>query len=372
MKKSVFLAMGAILIMVMLVAMVASGCGGTTAQSPSEKIDSSIQKQKDIKSVHVDYDLQMEIKGDATALGEEFAGLMPFALGVKGGADVDNKGDKVKAKGNITLVGLEEIISGLADSSGEMDAETMLGLGMISSMFADMQFVLLDEKLYINLAGTWYETDASSAGDVTGMSDVTDSADKIDQKCIENAMTDTSKFGANMIMTEITEVGSEKVNEVDTKHYRANLDLDKALTQLSTVMTDCGSAESADALETSKSELNKMLKKKEIDMWIDNDNNLVGLKITVELDPAAIADTADTLGSDTAGAGAEGLESIMISMDLKMSNFNQDMDISKPSGTIMPMEDLLGGLGGSDLFGTDSLGGTSTTGGTSTSSSYSR
>lgn len=380
MKKSVFLAMGAMLIMAMLLAVVASGCGDTTAtQSPSEKIDSSIQKQKDIKSVHVDYDLQMEIKGDATALGEEFAGLMPFALGVKGGADVDNKGDKVKAKGNITLVGLEDIISGLAGSSGEMDAETTLGLGMISSMFADMQFVVLDEKLYIKLAGSWYETDASSAGDVTGMSDVTDSADKIDQKCIENAMSDTSKFGANMIMTEITEVGSEKVNEVDAKHYRANLDLDKALTQLSTVMTDCGSAENADALETSKSELNKMLKKKEIDMWIDNDNNLVGLKITVELDPAAIADTADTLGSDTAGAGAEGLESIMVSLDLKMSNFNQDMDISKPSGTIMPLEDLLGGLGGSDLFGTDSLGGTSTTGGssttstgTSTSSSYSR
>lgn len=379
MKKKFFLAMGTLLIMALMFMVVASGCGEESSQTPSEKIDSAIQKQKDIKKVHVNYDMQIEIKGDAKALGSEFEGLLPFAMGIKGGADIDSSGDKVKAKGNISLVGLEEIISGLAGASGEMDAETTLGLGMISSMFADMEFVLLDETLYLNLAGTWYGMDASSAGDVSGLGDMTDSASSVDQECIENALSDTSKFGSTIIMSEITEVGTEQINGADAKHYKANLDLDKALTELANVSRDCGSAEGAGALEAGKSELNQMFRKKEIEMWIDKDNNLVGLKVTVELDPAAIADTADSLGSDSASTGAEGLESIMVSLDLKMSNFGMDVDISKPSGTIVPMEDLLGSFGGSDLFGgmegTDpweDLGGTSTTGGSSTGTSTSR
>lgn len=385
MKKTVSLALGALLITALLFTALMSGCG--ESESPTEKIDKSIQKQGDIKKMHVDYDLSMTIEGDASALGEEFEGLLPFELGVKGGADVDSSGDKAKAKGTITLEGLSDIFESLAGASGEMDAETTLGLGMITSMFEDMEFVLLDETLYIKLAGTWYETDASSASDAAGISsDMTEGTEDIDQDCMEEAMTDPTKFGS-AIMTEITEVGTEQVNGTETKHYKANLDLDKALTQTADVMRDCGGAESAGAIETTKSEVNDMFKKKEIEMWIDKDNNMLQVKVTVELDPAAIADTADTLGGDTAGAGVEGLDSIMVTMTLKMSNLGQDIDVSKPSGTIVPLEDLLGSFGGLDSLGGTSdldnlddfdLGGTSTSGsstsrtGTSTSSSYSR
>jgi len=382
MKKTVSLALGVLLITALLFTAVMSGCG--TSEAPAEKIDKSIQKQGEVKKRHIEYDLNMEIKGDASALGPEFKGLLPFSLGVKGAADVDNSGDKVKAKGTIMLEGLDAIIESLAGASGEMDAETTLGLGMMSSMFEDMEFVLLDEKLYIKLAGTWYETDASSAGDVSGMgSDITESSSDVDQDCVEKAMTDPSKFGSTKVMTDVVEVGTEQVNGTETRHFKANLDLDKALTEMSIVMRECGGAESAGALEASKSELNKMLKKKEIEMWIDKDNNMLQVKVTVELDPAAIADTAGSLGGDTAGAGAEALDSITVTLNLKMSNFGQDIDVSKPPGNIVPLEDLMGGFGGLGSLGgssgMDNRGGTSTTGGTSTSrsgtstsSSYSR
>ncbi|MHB8793698.1 MAG: LolA-like protein [Thermoleophilia bacterium] len=383
MKKQISLALGVLLITALLFTTLMTGCGGTS-ETPTEKIDKSIQKQGEVKKVHIDYDMNVKIEGDDAALGAEFEGLLPFELGFKGAADVDNSSDKTKAKGNITLTGLSDIFESLAGASGEMDAEMTLGLGMVSSMFENMEFVLLNETLYIQLAGTWYETDAASAGSATGLgSDVAENSTDIDQDCIEKAMSDPNKFGATKIMTEVVEVGTEQVNGTETKHYKANLDLDKALTEMSTVMRDCGSDEGAGALETTKSELNKMFKKKEIEMWIDKDNNLVQLKVTVELDPAAIADTADEFGSDSASSGAEGLDSIMVTLNLKMSNFNQDFDVTKPSGNILPLEDLLGSFGALDSLGgtsgLDDLGGTSTTGGTSTSrtgtstsSSYSR
>ncbi|MHB9111981.1 MAG: LolA-like protein [Thermoleophilia bacterium] len=384
MKRTVILALGALLITALLFTAFISGCGST--ESPTEKIDKSIQKQGEVKKLHIDYDLNMKIEGDASALGDEFEGLLPFELGINGAADVDSSGDKAKAKGTINLEGLSDIFESLAGASGEMDAETTLGLGMITSMFEDMEFVLLDETLYIKLAGTWYETDASSAGDVAGLgSDVTEGASDIDQDCMEKAMSDPTKFGT-AIMTDVVEVGTEQVNNTETKHYKANLDLDKALTQMADAMRECGGAESAGAIEATKSELNDMFKKKEIEMWIDKDNNMLQVKVTVELDPAAIADTADEFGSDSASSGAEGLDLITVTLNLKMSNFNQDIDVSKPSGNIVPLEDLMGGLGGlgslggsSGMGGLENLGGTSTTGGTSpsrtgtsTSSSYSR
>lgn len=382
MKKTVFLALGVLLTTALLFSVVMTGCGEEAKLSPSETIDKAVQKQGEVKKMHVDYDLNMKIEGDASALGSEFEGLLPFELAVKGGADVDASGDKAKAKGTITLEGLSDIFESLAGASGEMDAETTLGLGMISSMFENMEFVLLNETLYIKLAGTWYETDASSASSAAGLgSDMTAGSEDIDQDCMEKAMSDPTKFGS-AIMTEISEVGTEQVNGTETKHIKANLDLDKALTTTADVMRECGGAESAGAIETTKSEVNDMFKKKEIEMWIDKDNNMLQVKVTVELDPAAIADTADTLGGDTAGAGAEGLDSILVTMTLKMSNLGQDIDVSKPSGNIVPLEDLMGSFGGLDSLGgtsgLDDLGGTSTTGGTSTSrtgtstSSYSR
>ena len=372
MKKPVALVLGAVLLAALLFSAMA-GCGGKEA--PAEKIDKAIQKTNDIKSVHADYDVKLDIKGDASALGPEMKGLLPLSLSINGGADIDNHSDKVKAKGNVKMEGLDKIFQSLAGAQGGLDAQTMLGVNMIGNWLSDMEFVLLDEKAYIKMGGTWYETDASSVGDIANVGDITSSASGINQDCLRKAIQDPGKFGAGKTMTDIQELSEEKVNGADTRHFKAGIDLDKALTEMANAMRDCGDAEGAGGLEAGKSELSKMFKTKDIELWIDNDNNLVQVKIDIELDPAALTNAAGALS----GAGtspASGLESISISMRLTMSDFNKDMSISKPEGNIMKLEDLFGaggglgsgllGGGGQDGLGTGSSSGTSTTGGTGT------
>ena len=122
-----------------------------------------MQKSKDSKTKHLDYDVKLDIKGDASALGPELEGMLPFSLGISGGVDIDNRSDKAKAQGNIKFSGLDKIFQALAGSQGSVDAQTTLGIDMIGSSLSDMQFILLDEKAYIKMGGSWYETDASSA-----------------------------------------------------------------------------------------------------------------------------------------------------------------------------------------------------------------
>lgn len=382
MKKVVALALGAVLMAALLFSMLAAvGCG--SKESPAELIDKSMQKSKDNKTMHADYDVKLDIKGDASALGPELEGMLPFSLGINGGVDIDDRSDKTKAQGNIKFEGLDKVFQGLASAEGGLDAQTQLGVDMIGSWLSDMEFILLDDKMYIKMGGSWYETDAASAGSATGMGGLTSGTSDLDQNCIQSAVQDPNKFGAGKIMTDIQEVGEEKINGTDTRHLKANLDLDKTLTEMANILRECGDAESAGGLEAGKSELNKMFKSKSIEMWIDKDANLVQVKVDIELDPAAISETAGALsGADT--SSASGLESIAISMKLTISDRGKDMNISKPEGNILKLEDLFGGssglgsiLGGSSSGSLDEfdMGGdgtsTSTTGGTSTRSSTS-
>ncbi|MEK6536748.1 MAG: hypothetical protein AABZ63_04615, partial [Actinomycetota bacterium] len=96
MKKVVALALGAVLLAALLFSMLAvAGCG--SKESPAELIDKSMQKSKDNKTMHVDYDVKLDIKGDASSLGPELEGMLPFSLGIKGGVDIDDRSDKAKA-----------------------------------------------------------------------------------------------------------------------------------------------------------------------------------------------------------------------------------------------------------------------------------
>ncbi|MHB8159516.1 MAG: LolA-like protein [Thermoleophilia bacterium] len=364
MKKVVALALGAALLAALLFSMlVVVGCG--SQESPSALIDKSMQKSKDTKTKHLDYDVKLDIKGDASALGPELKGMLPFSLGISGGVDIDNRSDKAKAQGNIKFSGLDKIFQALGGSESGLDAQTTLGVSMVGSLLSDMEFKLLDEKMYLKMGGSWYETDASSAGSAAGVGGLTSGVSGMDQGCIQSAIQDPNKFGSGKIMTDIQEVGDEKINGTDTRHLKANLDLDKTLTEMANILRECGDAESAGGLESGKAELSKMFKSKSIEMWIDKDANLLQVKVDVELDPAAISETAGALsGADT--SSASGLESIAISLKLTISDLNKEMNISKPDGNILKLEDLFGGSGlGSSILGGGS--GTSTTGGTSTS-----
>lgn len=364
MKKLMVLLISLMLIM----AVATTGCGKT---SPSETVDKALTQSQSFTTEHVDYDVNMGIKGDMSALGSQFSSLGDFSFAVKGGMDIDKKNaDSPKVKGKVAITGLDDIIKGLASAGGSSasDPDTQMGLNLISGFLSDIEFVVVDKKGYVKLAGSWYDMgDSSSLTDLGSTAGVDLSSSTSNSKCYEDAMKDTSKFGSDKLMKGLQEVGDEKVDGTDTRHFKADIDLDKSLTTMADIARGCGESEGAGGLEGGKKEINSMFKTFTIEMWVDKDNNMRQLKVNVEIDGKAISDAAGSLtGSDSSSTG--GLEAITLDVTAKFSRFGEDFNIAKPEGEILKIEDLMGSSGlGSSLGGLGGSSGTGTTGGTSTS-----
>ncbi|MFA5801499.1 MAG: hypothetical protein WC911_03385 [Thermoleophilia bacterium] len=400
-KKLFALMLGAVLL-----AFVFTGCGKEPA---TETINKAITKNADTKTVHTDYDVSFEIKGDASAMGPEYAGLLPMTMAVKGGLDTDSTNEPAKMKGDIQITGIDKILQSLSQAGGEsMDQKTKDALNQFSGVLSGMEFVSVDKNAYIKIAGSWYETgDLGSGMDslgslgslggmgTTGLGSMGTDASDVNTKCYEDAMKDPAKMGADNLFKETQEMSEEKIDGVDTRHFKAKIDFDKALTQMGTISKECGDTEASAGLETAKTDVGKMFSKAEVEMWIDKDSNLRQMKMTIEMDPASLSSLASGLSSgssDSTDAAAKALESISFNMSFKFSKFNEEMNIVKPAGEIMKMEDmiknpmianLISGLKGlsptsgqsSNDSGGGSTGGsrtTSTTSTTTTTTSYSR
>jgi hypothetical protein len=365
--------------LMLVAALVAFGCGNP---SPSETINDAMTKSQDVKSEHVDFDVNLKVSGDASALGAELAGILPLDLNFSGGADIDNNDpESPKAQGNLKLEGINDLLSSLAGASGESDAETQMGLNLIGGMISEIDFVLVDQTAYAKLAGSWYNLgDASEITDVAGMSGINLDTSGGDTKCLEDAMKDPSKFGADQVFSNISEESGEQIDGTDTRHFTADVDIDKTVNSLAAISRDCGNAEAAGGLEGGAGEITGLFRTLSVDMWIDKDNNLRQVKVTVDVDPQAVSDLAGSFTGDSGDSFS--LDELLLTATVKFSQFGASFDISKPSGTIMDINDVLGGTSlGSDLGidmsgleGLEGTGGTSTTGGssTSTTSSYSR
>lgn len=374
-KKLFALMLGAVLL-----AFVFTGCGKEPA---TETINKAITKNADTKTVHTDYDVSFEIKGDASAMGTEYAGLLPMTMAVKGGLDTDSTTEPAKMKGDIQITGIDKIMQSLAEAGGEsMDQNTRDALNQFSGVLSGMEFVSVDKNAYIKIAGSWYETgdlgsgmdSLGSLGSLGGLGSMGTDASSVNTKCYQDAMKDPAKMGADNLFKETQEMSEEKIDGVDTRHFKAKIDFDKALTQMGTISKECGDTEASAGLETAKTDVGKMFSKAEVEMWIDKDSNLRQMKMTIEMDPASLSSLASGLSSgssDSTDAAAKALESISFNMSFKFSKFNESMDITKPSGTIMKMEDLMnnpmlsgllsgmGSSGASSGSGSDSLGGSS-------------
>lgn len=356
-----------LLISLMLVMAVATtGCGKT---SPSETVDKALTQGQSFTTEHVDYDVNMGIKGDMSALGSQFSSLGNISFAVKGGADIDNKNaDSPKVKGTVAITGLDDIIKGLAGAGGASSSSSdTQSLNMISGFLSNMEFVVVDKTVYAKLAGSWYNMgDSSSLTNLGSTAGVDLSSSTSNSKCYEDAMKDTSKFGSDKLMKNLQEVGDEKVDGTDTRHFKGDIDLDKSLTATADIARGCGDSEGAGGMEGGKQQLTSMFKTFTIEMWVDKDNNMRQLKVNVEIDGKAISDAAGSLtGSDNSSTG--GLEAITLDVTAKFSRFGEDFNIAKPEGEILKIEDLMGSSGlGSSLGGLGGPSGTSTTGGTST------
>lgn len=369
MKRSLLLALGAML----LLGLVASGCGDDASSGdPAGLIDKAWAKMSDTDSVREEFDMQVEIDGDLSDMGEELADMMPMAIGVAGTADLDMSDEEdIKADVEVEL-DLQELMSAIAGAGGdEMTEEDAMGMSMFASMLSDIKVRIVDQMLYMQLMGSWYEMpmDESGIEDITGSTSPIDvGAGDIDAQCYQDELTPSS------VLTDIEEKGSEDVDGDKTTHISARLDTSAMIDTLVEVNDKCGGEEMDDEeIADAKEVLEGMLTKADMEFWIDGDDNIRQMTIDMEMDLAAAAEAA---GSVMDEGTTESMESVVIKLTgtLKMSNFGEEITVEAPDDA-MPMEDLfdsLGGLGG--LGGSSGSGGsdddTGTTGNTGTTGDF--
>ena len=218
--------------------------------------------------------------------------MTTFKIGINGGMDFDNSNQaSPKAKGTVTLTGLSDLISQMSQSSGSSSGIDMSGIAdQISSYLKDMEFVSVDKKVYVKLAGTWDDLgDAASAssdlgglgalGGVSGLGGVGGSTgtstNAADTQCIENAMKDPAKFSSDKMFKNLSEAGSEKIDGVDTTHFKADIDMDKTIATLTELGKSCGQPEAAGGLEGSTAQMSKLFKTLNVELWIEDRKSVV-------------------------------------------------------------------------------------------------
>ena len=380
MKKRLLLLWSAVLILASLFLAAAIGCGGG-GTDPATAINNAIQNMNNVKSGHADLNVSLNVNGDLSALGAQYKNLLPLSLTIDSGVDFDSHDqNNPKAQGNLKIGGLDKVFSTLGQSQGA-DAQTQLGLGMISSALQNLQFVLLDQNLYLNIAGNWYQTGnlqslgsqlpgglaGDLSGGMSGMStsgptDTTSTSESTStasaaESCITNALKDTNKFGAGQVLTNLQDMGTESIDGTNTHHYKGDVNFDSLLTQVANTSRDCGDAQAAGGIEAAKGQIGSVFKTASVEFWIGDDNNVHQAKVNLELDPSAIANLVGALGgtsttesgsaaSTTGTEALKGINSVSLNATVKMSNINGSVNISKPQGNIQNLQDLLGsGLG---------------------------
>lgn len=346
-------------------ALITAGCGGEEeggGDNPGEKIDAAWKKMNEVQALHTEFDMTMNVDGDLTSLGEEFADLLPMELGVAGSADIDQSDEEnIKLDATIEL-DVAEVIDKLIESSGlASGSEEAMGLQMISSMFTDLKVRMVDQTLYVEIMGSWYEMGVE---DVSGLSDIAPMDVEVDEEeATENAQCVQDKLTPSRMLKDIKDEGKEDIDGTETTHYQASLDTTAAVDLLAELSKECGGEEMSDSdIQEAKDTLEGMVTKMDMGIWIDGDSQVRKVTIDVELDMAALSDLAGSAVDEA----ADTLESmtVTISMTAQMSKFGEAVTVEAPEDA-MPIEDLFGAFGGLAGGGADDLeeDGTTTTDG---------
>lgn len=356
---------------------------GSYALAQSDDVAQLPAAGSDKISRHVDYDVTLQVNGDLSAVDPKLAGILPLSLNAKGGADLGRGENGPEVNENLQVTGLDTIIQKIAAENGAGDARAALGAGIVQSALSDLQFVAVDNDMYVKLAGTWYNTgdmsklhgrkadgdsdneeantDESGADDAnandTNDTNEADAGEAKDHACAESAFPG----GPQALLKDVRTVGQEDIDGTGTTHYQATVDLDKAITEAATAARNCGKTDEAARLEAARGQLTGTVKQLNLEWWLDGDNQLKQAKAAVAIEPASLAPLlasmdsgrhgADSGAQDTAketearakaDAALKGIQSITINATVKFSRFGEDFQITKPEGDIKPLSDLTG------------------------------
>lgn len=331
---------------VLTAALLFSGCGKSAQE---EALNTAFEKSKNIKNARAEFEAEVSIKGLEGAGGE-----LPLRL--RGSVDSEEVDGKASARGNVRLEGLGDLSGSIRESGQDLGVLSQAA-GFIGTLTA-FDFVAAGDKTYLNLGGTWYEVDESDLsmiglGAMGGMGPATGGEDS---ECFQKALDDPERFSLGKMLKGEQALEDESIDGVNTRHYRASLDVKHLLDEAQEVIKECGDAESAGAFEASRSNLEKLLKKVDFEFWVDSDDHFRQVKVDAALDMATFGDVARAFGGP-AGAAPAGSLDVGITATVKMSRFGESFDIRKPE-KVVPFEEFTAKLIGMALGGISIPGGT--------------
>ncbi|MHB8859047.1 MAG: LolA-like protein [Thermoleophilia bacterium] len=309
---------------------------GDSGQAPATQSDGT--------SRHVDYDVNLQVAGDLSAVNPKLQGILPLNLEATGSADVQKGDSGPQVQGNLQLSGVDAIVQKLTAGNGG-GGNAALG-GLVNGALSDLQFVAVDKDVYVKLGGAWYDT-GSLEGHHGQKPDAENSggASKPDKAAIAAAFPG----GPKALLKDVKTVGQENIDGVTATHTSATVDVDKALTEASTAARNAGKTAEADRLDAARAQIESAVKQVNLDWWIDGSGNLVQARAAVEINPSSLAGLVPQKAGSTDSARIDsvlkGITSVKLDATVKFSHFGESFQIARPDGTITPLKDLIGPFG---------------------------
>jgi len=316
-----------ILVAVMVVAaLVAAGCGGSDDDGNGDSGDNGDMSAADIvaksqeamngmNSAAFALDLSMSMKGDASAVADPQAQqLLSSPITVKAEGKVANDPQKL----DMTMK---------ADAMGQS---------------FDLGMKLDGELIYLQFMGSWYEMPKDMAEGMTGASPAPEGEQENLTEVYKQLGIDPDSWASAYTLE-----GEEDVNGVACYKISQQVDIDKVAADLSKMadsasglgaITGGGGDIASDPEEVQKSidMLKAAVKDVKIEMWIGKDDSYL-----YKMSGGAMIDFMALPEEER--QEMEGLESMDFSMDLTMSDFDQDFSVEPPADA-KPFDQLFNDL----------------------------
>ncbi|MHB1390958.1 MAG: hypothetical protein ACYCXF_06960 [Thermoleophilia bacterium] len=338
------------------IALIVAGLGSMAlAQSGAEQSQAaqSTPASKDFVSRHVDYNVNLQVTGDLSAVDPGLQGVLPLNLNAQGGADIQPGTNGPSAAGDLKLSGFDGLVQKLTASGSDTSGRGALGAGIVKGILSDVRFTVIDKDLYLQLGGVWYDTGGMSGHQGTKPdNNSSNSGDPANRDAARACAEGAFPGGPSALLKDVKTVGQEDIDGVTTTHKSASVDIDKALAEGAAAMTSCGKTDEAAKLEAARAQITGAVKQVDLEWWTDADGQLRQAKATVNIEPAALAGLTALAphpgGQQNARAEAvlKGIQSVTLDATIKFSRFGEQFDIQKPAGNITSLKDIMGAFGG--------------------------
>lgn len=266
--------------------------GAPVPQDPMEAVKAIAEKQKEVKSQHMDMTLGLQLKLDGLSgdAAQGAAMFKNFKGSVNLSGDIDSAKEDFALKGDVDLGPLTALLSGGEDK-------------------ITFEAVKVGEKMYSkanvgDTANEWSETDAPKAAD---------------SKPESNPLDPAMVMGLLKQASKAEKLADEKIGDTDTYHYKVTLDPAMLIDQISSLAALSGNSSDIDKAQMDQAKQVLKGSTLDVELWAGKADLLLRqVKVHFNMNMTDIPDQP--------GASAV----IDLTLQDTMSKLNQPVTITAP------------------------------------------